>query len=110
MELDFYDNTPQGRAAIEQFVRNYNVKVVVFMSAFSHTVCLDLLRRLGVRTLNTENNGFDPRRRDGALKKAAKYVVRRVLRLQQHDLHWRIPAPRRISCCVIRCCRATRSC
>jgi len=85
--LDFYDNTPRGRTAIEQFVRSHNVKVVVFMSAFSHTVCLDLLRRLGVRTLNTENNSFDPRRRDCALKKAAKYVVRRVLRLQQHDLH-----------------------
>jgi glycosyltransferase involved in cell wall biosynthesis len=87
VELDFYDNTSEGRAAIEQFVRSHNVKVVVFMSAFSHTVCLDLLRRLGVRTLNTENNGFDPRRRDGALKQAAKFAVRRVLRLQQHDLH-----------------------
>ena len=87
VEVDFYDNTPEGQAAIEQFVRSHNVKVVVFMSALSHTVCLGLLRRLGVRTLNTENNSFDPRQRDGALKKAAKFAMRRVLRLQQHDLH-----------------------
>ena len=86
-EVDCYDNSPAGRAAIEQFVRTHNVKVMVFMSALSNTVCLDLLRRLGVRTINTENDSFDPRQRDGALKQAVKFFVRRVLRMQQHDLH-----------------------
>lgn len=87
VELDCYDNSPAGRAAIERFVRSHNVKVMVFMSALSNTVCLDLLRRLGVRTINTENDSFDPRQRDGAAKKAAKFLLRRVLRMQQHDLH-----------------------
>jgi glycosyltransferase involved in cell wall biosynthesis len=87
VELNCYDTTPAGRAAIEQFVRTHNVKVMVFMSALSNTVCLDLLRRLGVRTINTENDSFDPRQRDGAAKKIAKFLLRRVLRLQQHDLH-----------------------
>jgi glycosyltransferase involved in cell wall biosynthesis len=87
VELDCYDNSPAGRAAIEQFVRIHNVKVMVFMSALSHTVCLDLLRRLGVRTLNTENDSFDPRKRDGALKRSAKFIMRRLLGRQQHDLH-----------------------
>jgi glycosyltransferase involved in cell wall biosynthesis len=87
VELDCYDNTPAGRAAIENFVRSNNIKVMVFMSALSNTVCLDLLRRLGVRTLNTENDSFDPRQRDGLVKHSLKYLVRRILRLQQHDLH-----------------------
>ena len=87
VELDCYDTSPAGRAAIEQFVRTHDVKVMVFMSALSNTVCLDLLRRLGVRTINTENDSFDPRQRDGAIKKVAKFLLRRVLRMQQHDLH-----------------------
>lgn len=87
VELDCYDNSPAGRTAIERFVRTHNIKVMVFMSALSNTVCLDLLRRLGVRTLNTENDSFDPRRRDGLPKRSVKYLVRRVLRMQQHDLH-----------------------
>lgn len=81
VELDCYDNSPAGRAAIEQFVREHNVKVMVFMSALSNTVCLDLLRRLGVRTINTENDSFDPRQRDGIVKKTAKFLLRRVLRI-----------------------------
>jgi glycosyltransferase involved in cell wall biosynthesis len=87
VELDCYDNTPAGRTAIENFVRSNNIKVMVFMSALSNTVALDLLRRLGVRTLNTENDSFDPRQRDGMLKHGMKYLIRRVLRMQQHDLH-----------------------
>lgn len=87
VQLDCYDNSPAGRAAIEAFVRAHNVKVMVFMSALSNTVCLDLLRRLGVRTLNTENDSFDPKQRDGVVKRALKFLVRRVLRRQQHDLH-----------------------
>jgi glycosyltransferase involved in cell wall biosynthesis len=87
VELDCYDNSPAGRAAMEKFVREHNVKVVVFMSAFASDVCLDLLRGLGVRTLNTENISYDPGARNGIVKYALKYLVRRVLRKQQHDLH-----------------------
>jgi glycosyltransferase involved in cell wall biosynthesis len=87
VELDCYDNSPAGRAALEKFVRANNIKVIVFMSALSHTVPLDLLRRLGVRTLNTENDSFDPRQRDGFAKRSAKFLLRRVLGRQQHDLH-----------------------
>jgi glycosyltransferase involved in cell wall biosynthesis len=87
VELDCYDNSPQGRAAIEIFVRRHHVKVIVFMSAMPETVCLDLLCRLGVRTLNTENDSFDLTRRDGLLKRSAKFLMRRVLGRQMHDLH-----------------------
>lgn len=87
VELDCYDNSPAGRARIEAFVRANNIKVMVFMSALPQTVCLDLLRRLGVRTLNTEDDSYDPTRRDVLPKRAVKFLLRRVLGRQQHDLH-----------------------
>jgi len=95
VELDCYDNTADGRKAIETFVRQHNIKVMVFMSALPQTVCLDLLRRLGVRTLNTEDDGFDPQRRDGLAKRAVKFLMRRVLGRQAHDLHLANSRPQR---------------
>ena len=87
VELDCYDNSPAGCVAIAEFVRNNNIQVVIFMSALPQTVCLSTLHRLGVRTLNTEDDSYDPARRDNALKRGMKFLVRRVLRRQQHDLH-----------------------
>jgi glycosyltransferase involved in cell wall biosynthesis len=87
VELDCYDNSSAGRAAIAEFVQKNNIKVMVFMSALPQTVCLSTLRRLGVRTLNTEDDGFDPFKRDNFLKRSMKFLTRRVLRRQQHDLH-----------------------
>lgn len=87
VELDCYDNSPAGRAAIEDFVKRHGIKVVVFMSALPPTVCTDLLHRLGVRTLNTENDSFDHTRVDNPIKRGLKFLVRRVLRRQLHDLH-----------------------
>jgi len=87
VELDCYDNSAAGRAALADFVKRHNIKVVVFMSALPQTVSLDLLRKLGVRTVNTEDNGFDPNQRDGVAKRSLKFLIRRVLRRQSHDLH-----------------------
>jgi len=87
VELDCYDNSAIGRAAIADFVVANNIKVMVFMSALPQTVCLDLLHKLGVRTLNTEDDSYDPNRRDGLAKRAMKYLMRRMLGRQQHDLH-----------------------
>lgn len=87
VELDCYDNSPAGQEAIARFVRANNIKVVVFMSALPQTVCTRLLRRLGVRTLNTEDDGFDPLFRDPLVKRGLKFLMRRVLRRQLHDLH-----------------------
>jgi len=95
LELDCYDNSPAGRQAIEAFVLSHNVKVIVFMSALPQTVCVDLLRRLGVRTMNTEDDGFDPLRRDGAPKRIVKFLLRRVLQRQVHDLHLANSKPQR---------------
>jgi glycosyltransferase involved in cell wall biosynthesis len=87
VELDCYDNSPAGIAAIVQFVKAHQVKVMVFMSALPQTVCLSALHSLGVRTLNTEDDSYDPTRRDNPAKRAVKFFVRRVLGRQQHDLH-----------------------
>lgn len=87
VELDVYDNTPAGAVRIAEFVRANAVKVVVFMSALPDTVNLRLLRSLGVRTLNTENNGFDHIPPDRLPVQLMKQLVRGVLGLQMHDLH-----------------------
>jgi glycosyltransferase involved in cell wall biosynthesis len=87
VELDCYDYSPSGREAIARFIRDNNIKVMVFMSALPQTIGMRLLRRLGVRTVNTEDDGFDPLRRDPLVKRGLKFLMRRVLRLQQHDLH-----------------------
>jgi len=87
VELDCYDDSPGGRAAIAAFVRKHNIKVVVFMSALPSTVCLSLLRGLGVSTLNTEDDSFDFNRRDGLAKRSVKFLMRRILLRQSHDLH-----------------------
>lgn len=87
VELDCYDNSPGGQAAILDFVQKHNIKVVVFMSALPQTVCLPALHRLGVRTVNTEDDSYDPQRRDNLAKRGVKFLIRRVLRRQQHDLH-----------------------
>lgn len=85
--LDCYDNSAAGIAAIAGFVKAHNVKVMVFMSALPQTICLDTLHGLGVRTLNTEDDSYDPMRRDPVIKRVIKFVVRRILGRQQHDLH-----------------------
>jgi glycosyltransferase involved in cell wall biosynthesis len=95
VELDCYDNSPAGRQAIEAFVRRHNVKVVVFMSALPQTVCLDLLRRLGVCTVNTEDDSYEMTRRDNIVKRGMKFLIRRVLRRQAHDLHLAVSKPQR---------------
>lgn len=87
VELDCYDNSESGRTALADFVRRHNIKVAVFMSALPQTVCLDLLRKLGVRTINTEDDSFDPAQRDGVAKRSLKFLIRRMLRRQSHDLH-----------------------
>lgn len=87
VELDCYDFSPSGRKAIARFIRDNNIKVMVFMSALPQTIGMRLLRRLGVRTVNTEDDGFDPQRRDPLVKRGLKFFMRRMLRLQQHDLH-----------------------
>lgn len=87
IELDCYDFSTENLCRIEQFIKTHAIKVMVFMSALPSTVNIDALHRLGVRTVNTENDSFDHRKRDPLHVRAAKYILRRILRRQVHDKH-----------------------
>ena len=87
IELDCYNFSPENLGRIEHFIKTHAIKVMVFMSALPSTVNLDALHRLGVRTVNTENDSFDHRKRDPLHVRAAKFILRRVLQRQVHDKH-----------------------
>lgn len=87
VELDCYDMSSVGKVALSEFIIANGIKVIVFMSALPSTVDLGFFRRLGVKTLNTENDSFDHRKRDPLIKKAGKFITRRILGRQLHDMH-----------------------
>lgn len=87
VELDVYDNSPQGRERTKAFVQAQGIKVIIFMSAQANEVDLAGLRALGVRTLNTENNSFDTIAPDPLPLQLVKKVLRGILGMQTHDLH-----------------------
>jgi glycosyltransferase involved in cell wall biosynthesis len=87
VELDCYDASPDGTRRMEKFMVEHGVVAAVFMSALPNTLDMKMFRRLGVKTVNTENDGFDRQMRDPWLKGIAKLVVRRIFRRQIHHLH-----------------------
>ena len=86
-EADFYDYSEANKSRLKQFIQAHGISLVVFMSAQPSTLDLAFLNRLGVRTLNTENDSYDHARRQPFLVLAAKFILRRVLKRQLHDLH-----------------------
>lgn len=87
VQLDCYNMTVSGKHLLAEFIRQHRVKVIVFMSALPSTVDLAFLRKLGVRTINTENDSFNHRQRDDIVRKSIKFIIRRLLKRQLHDLH-----------------------
>ncbi|KQP39782.1 glycosyltransferase family 4 protein [Pseudorhodoferax sp. Leaf274] len=87
VELDCYDMADGAKAKLRDFVVGHDVVAIVYMSALPSTLDMDFLRRSGLRSINTENDSFDHARRDPWATKFAKFLVRRVLRRQLHDLH-----------------------
>lgn len=87
VELDCYGTNEESKASLAAFVRQNRVRVIVFMSALPGTLDLHFLRRLGVRTVNTENDSFDHAKRDPLPVRAGKFLTRRLLGRQLHDLH-----------------------
>lgn len=87
VEMNCYDMSPDEKAALANFIRRNRIKVIVFMSALPSTVDLRFLRRLGVKTLNTENDSFDHSKRNPLVKGAIKFVTKRLLGFQLHDVH-----------------------
>jgi glycosyltransferase involved in cell wall biosynthesis len=87
VELDCYDTSSANLQLLDQFIRRHNVRVVVFMSALPTTLNMSFFHGLGVRTINTENDSFDHAKRDPLLRRLGKYVTRRILKRQIHDVH-----------------------
>jgi glycosyltransferase involved in cell wall biosynthesis len=87
VELDCYTLDPAGKSRLKQFVEEKGIVAIVYMSAMASTLDMKFLRSLGVATINTENDSFDHSKRDSSAKKIAKFIIRRVLRRQIHDLH-----------------------
>ena len=87
VELDCYTLNAENKRKLAQFVAEQNIACIVYMSALPTTLDLPFLRSLGLKTINTEEDSFDHSRRDPALKRLAKFMLRRILQRQLHDLH-----------------------
>lgn len=87
IEIDFYDQKMDGLIKIEKFIRNNNISIIFYMSALPSTLNLPYLRKLGIKTINTENDSFDHKTKDAIHVRFAKFIVRRLLKLQLHNLH-----------------------
>jgi glycosyltransferase involved in cell wall biosynthesis len=87
VELDCYNLDAAGKVRLKRLVDEKRITAIVYMSAMASTLDMKFLRNLGVTTINTENDSFDHSLRDSCMKKFAKFIVRRVLRRQIHDLH-----------------------
>lgn len=87
VQLDFYDNAPENKEAIRKFITSHNVRVVVFQSANLDQIDLKFLRKLNIRTVNTEDDSFDPTRTQSMFLWTAKLFMRTILKLGVHDMH-----------------------
>ncbi len=85
--LDAYRLAPADRAALRRLVRAEQIGTIVYMSALPATLDLRFLRGLGLATINTEEDSFEHSRRDPRHRRWAKFIVRRLLKRQVHDLH-----------------------
>lgn len=87
VELDAYRLNAPDRARLSQLVAAEQIGAIVYMSALPSTLDLAFLRRLGLVTINTEEDSFEHARQDPPHRRWAKFVVRRMLGRQLHDLH-----------------------
>ena len=87
VEIDCYTLAEDDKDRLRRFVEERNVAAIVYMSALPSTLDMAFLKSLGVATINTEEDSFDHAQRDPLFKKAAKFLLRRVLHRQIHDLH-----------------------
>ncbi|MEN7537871.1 glycosyltransferase family 4 protein [Aurantiacibacter flavus] len=87
VELDCYHLSAVNKEKLAQFVAANDIAAIVYMSALPTSLDMAFLRSLGVKTINTEQDSFDHRVRDSLPRQIAKFVVRRILKRQLHDLH-----------------------
>ncbi len=87
IQLDCYDMSDLNLLRINQFTRNNDVEILVYMSALPSTLKLRKLRGMGLKTINTENDSFNHQQHDSLAKAIIKIITRSWLKLQLHDIH-----------------------
>jgi len=86
-QTDFYDFSSENKERIKGFLQANRIAVVIFQSANLGEIDLKFLHSLGVRTISTEDNSFDDTQTQSFILAAAKFVLRKILKLKIHDLH-----------------------
>src|SRR5579872_2472591 len=81
VQLDFYDRSSEAKERIRQFISHNRIGLIVFQSANPGEIDLDFLNALGARTINTEDDSFDPSRTQSFFVRAGKFLARRVMKL-----------------------------
>lgn len=85
---DWYDtHSAASRARIQSVTAEHGVRVVEYCSCPGDTLDFRFLRRLGIRTINYELDSFPILPRQPWVKRMAKLVLRRGLKLGIHDCY-----------------------
>lgn len=87
IEVDFYRRDRAYHARLAAAIRRYRVGLVVYMNAPAVEIPRGVLRRAGVRTLNSEQDQLHPNPRQSRLRRWAKWVLRSGLGVGLHDMH-----------------------
>jgi len=86
VQIDLCDYSPANRLRIEQFIRDHHVRTIVFREVPVGEVAMNMLHRLGVRTINYIIHGF-PKDLQLPLTKRIVNTVRATTGLHHHDMY-----------------------
>lgn len=87
IEADFYDSSYENKEKLKKILVEFGIKVIVFMSASPSLIDVTYFNKLGVSTVNTENDSFDQNERQSYFRSLGKYLIRTVFRMNVHSLH-----------------------
>lgn len=83
---DWYDtHIPASRDRIKTLVAEENIKVVLYMGCPGETVDFRFLHRLGIRTVDYEQDSYPTTYHQPWVKRATKRILRRWLKRGIHD-------------------------
>jgi glycosyltransferase involved in cell wall biosynthesis len=86
VQVDLCDFSAANRPCIERFIREHHVRTIVFREVPVGEVALNMLHRLGVRTINYIIHGF-PKDLQLTLGKRIVNTVRATTGLHHHDMY-----------------------
>jgi glycosyltransferase involved in cell wall biosynthesis len=86
-QANFYDYSHNNKRRLAEFVSRNSIKLVVLQGASFGEIDIRFLHELGALTLNTEDSSFDHERTQWFAITIAKFIERRLMKLNVHDLH-----------------------